>query len=154
MLPLERRGGWCPRREERGHRVAGGAEERQHEDGTGGCGHRDPGVRTLQPRVDRVTFEGEHAEDALVDAPQRLARDESIEGFETQRVLARGERSLPPDAAVPQPRELAVEGVLRPVDDAEVLAAADLHAGLHPPVERPFAERLHDHAFAAGPRPP
>ena len=42
----------------------------------------------LQSRVHRLTLERQHAEDALVHTPERLALDEALEGFEAQGKLA------------------------------------------------------------------
>ena len=49
------------------------------------------GARSLQPRIDRLRFHGEHGEHALVDTPQRLAADEPLETFDAERELAQGE---------------------------------------------------------------
>ena len=38
--------------------------------------------------VDRLRFEGENSEDCFVDAPQRLASYESVDGFEAEGVFA------------------------------------------------------------------
>jgi hypothetical protein len=53
----------------------------------------------LQPRVHRLAIECEHGEDALVDAVERFALDESMQGLEPERVLADGERALRPKPA-------------------------------------------------------
>ncbi len=44
--------------------------------------------RTLEPWVDRFTFESEDAEDALVNAAQGLLADEALQGFDTEGELA------------------------------------------------------------------
>src|SRR4051812_1382975 len=54
---------------------------------------------TLQPRVDRLALEGQHAGDTLVDAPERLAADEPREPLDAQRELPQGQRPLGPEPA-------------------------------------------------------
>ncbi len=39
----------------------------------------------LQPRVHRLTLQGEHAKNALVDTTERLAADKALEGFDAER---------------------------------------------------------------------
>ena len=53
----------------------------------------------LEPRIDRLAFEGQDAEDAFVNAAKRLAGDESLESFDAERELADRQRSLEPQAA-------------------------------------------------------
>jgi hypothetical protein len=47
--------------------------------------HRDDALET---RIDRLAFQREHAEDALVDAVEGLLLDESVEGFEDVALAA------------------------------------------------------------------
>lgn len=46
--------------------------------------------RQSQPWVDRLTLQRQHAKHALVDAAQRLAADEALEGLDAQRELPQG----------------------------------------------------------------
>ena len=54
----------------------------------------------LQPRIDRLAFQGQDAEDAFVDAAQGLAADEALQGFEAQGELAAGQGALGPGRAL------------------------------------------------------
>jgi hypothetical protein len=56
-------------------------------------------LSSLQARIDRFALEGQDAEDALVDAAQRLAVHEPFQGFNPQRELAQRQRTLGPQAA-------------------------------------------------------
>jgi len=42
----------------------------------------------LQSRIDRLAFQGEDAEDAFVDAAERLLADEAFKGFAAQGEFA------------------------------------------------------------------
>src|SRR5262245_36759774 len=107
----------------------------------------------LQPRIARLALEREHPEHTLVDAPQRLAPHEAFERLETERELAPRERTLRGHRARAQPAHLVRRRVVRPVDDAQILAAAALDRRLHeaPATARDEVHRLHDDALAAGP---
>src|SRR5580698_10993567 len=98
-------------------------------------GRRGPGFyRTrydLQPRVDRFRLERQHGEHAFVYAPERLAAGQPVDGFQPEGVLAQCQRALVAEAASTQSAEIVRLGVVRPVDDPEVLAAAHFEAGLH-----------------------
>ena len=48
----------------------------------------------LQPRVHGLTLKRQHAEDALMDSPQRLASHESFQRLEANRELTGGQRSF------------------------------------------------------------
>ena len=48
----------------------------------------------LQARVYGFAFEGEDAEDALVDAVERVPADEAFEGLDAEGKLAQGEGAL------------------------------------------------------------
>jgi hypothetical protein len=61
----------------------------------------------LKAGIDGFALEGEHADDAFVDAPQRLAADEPFECFDAERELAEGERSLAPEPALAQARDVS-----------------------------------------------
>ena len=83
--------------------------------------------------VDRFGLEGEDGEDALVHAPQRLAARRTRSRASSPSANSRsGQRALVPEAALAQPVEVAGLGVLRAVDDAQVLPAAALHARAGP----------------------
>ena len=57
---------------------------------------------SLQPRVHRLALRREHAEHALVHAPERLAPHEPLEPLDAQRELAERERPLGGQPARPQ----------------------------------------------------
>src|SRR5215211_1727747 len=105
-----------------------------------------------QARIDGLALEGEHAEDALVDAAKRLVADESLEGLDAERELANRQRPLAAESACLQAVDVGGLGVLRPVDDAEVLPPARLERRLHEPAAPAGdeLERLDDHPLAAG----
>ena len=67
----------------------------------------------LQPRVHRLALQGQHAEHALVDPPQRLAADEPLQPLDPQGELAEGQRPLaaqPPSGAGPGSRGSVYSG--------------------------------------------
>src|SRR5207247_6743501 len=47
-----------------------------------------------QARINRLALQGQHAEDALVDAPERLAANETLQGLDAQDELPPGQRAL------------------------------------------------------------
>jgi hypothetical protein len=109
--------------------------------------------------VDGLSFEGEDAEDAFVDAAQGFIADEAFEGFDAESEFANGQRALAAQAAGTQAVEVLGEGVVRAVNDAEIFAAPAFDAGLDDSAAALFdeAERFDDHAFPAAPgvfRPP
>ncbi len=88
-----------------------------------------------------------------MDAPQRLTGDQPVHCLQPQRVLAQRQRTLPAEIAVPQPVEIARLGVVRAVDDPQVLPAAHLQAGLRTPSladRHQVGQRFHHHALTAG----
>src|SRR3984893_3869899 len=87
-----------------------------------------------EARVHRLAFQGEDAEDALVDAAQRLAADEALQAFDAERELPQRQRALHAEAARAQPVEVRQHRVLRAVDDPQVLRPPALHGRLHQPV--------------------
>src|SRR4051794_31554404 len=104
----------------------------------------------LQPRVHGLALEGEDAEDALVDAIERLALDEALQRFHAKGELADGERTLGRETTTSEAFEVFGRGVLRAIDDAQVLWAATLDGRLSDPL-RPLGdevEGLYHHAFA------
>lgn len=68
-----------------------------------------------------------------VDTAQRFAPDEAAERFDAQGEFAEGEATLGAEAALAQPVEMVRQGVVRPVDDAQILRAAALDRRLHHP---------------------
>jgi hypothetical protein len=44
----------------------------------------EPNAADLQPRIDRFAFQCQYSEHAFVDASQRLAADESLQGFDAE----------------------------------------------------------------------
>src|SRR5690242_12803857 len=80
-----------------------------------------------EARVDRLAFQRQHPEDALVDAPQRLHPREALQRLDTERELAQRQRALCRQAARAEPLQVVRGRVLRTVDDAQVLLPAALH---------------------------
>src|SRR5206468_634302 len=109
-------------------------------------------ARRSEARVDRLALERQDPEDALVDAVQRLLAREALQRLHAQRELAQRQRALGPQAAAAQPRQVLGQGVLRAIDDAQVLAAAALQGRLGQAARAccDEVERLHDHPFAPG----
>src|SRR5215470_17703212 len=107
----------------------------------------------LQAGVYGFGLEGEYCEDTFVDAPEGLAVGEAVEGFQAEGVLAQGERALVAEGAFAEPVQVGRFGVVGAVDDPEVVAAADLEAGLGESVlaAGEVGGGLDDHALAAGP---
>src|SRR5579862_7464227 len=67
----------------------------------------------LQRRIDRFALEGEHAEDAFVDAVERFAAGESLQRLDAERELAKRERPFGSQAPLAQAVEIGRHGVLR-----------------------------------------
>jgi hypothetical protein len=65
----------------------------------------------LEPRVDGLALEGEHAEHALVHAAQRLAADEAVERLDAEGEHAQRERALWTEMARAQALEVRGLGV-------------------------------------------
>lgn len=53
------------------------------------------GRKHLESWIDRFGFEGEHREHRLVDPPQRIARGETVQRLQAQRVLTQRQRPFP-----------------------------------------------------------
>src|SRR5215470_517253 len=51
-----------------------------------------------EPRVDRLGLQGQDGEDAFVDAPERLAARDAVQGLQAQGVLAERQRALVAEA--------------------------------------------------------
>jgi len=65
-----------------------------------------------------------------VDATKGFVPDEAFQGLDAKSELAQGKRALSAKAAGAQTVEMFGKGVLRAVDDAEILAAAAFDARL------------------------
>lgn len=61
-------------------------------------------VEVLQSRIDRLAFESQHSEDALVDSAKRFMPRKSFQPFNAECKLAQSERSLRSQSALPQPQ--------------------------------------------------
>ena len=72
---------------------------------------------TRQPEITAedqpVALERQHAEDALVHAPQWLPLDESLEAFDPQCELTQGQRSFTRQTPLAQSLEVLGQGVLQ-----------------------------------------
>ena len=68
---------------------------------------------SLEPRVDRLALQGQHAEDALVDAAQGLVADEPLQPFDSERELAMGQPALAGQPALPEPFEVLGQACTR-----------------------------------------
>src|SRR3712207_5735046 len=106
----------------------------------------------LQPRVDRLALQSKDCEYGLVHAVQRLTTRKTLQRLYTQRELAERETAFDAEASSAQPLQLVRPGVVRPVDDPQVFAAANLDGGLHDALAAAGDEIqwLDDHAFATG----
>ncbi len=81
--------------------------------GSACCTEFRDGPRKLQiqgdsseARIDRLALEGENAENAFVNAPERFSLDEALETFDPQRELPQGQRPLSRKPALTQPFEV------------------------------------------------
>src|SRR5437764_4832338 len=85
-----------------------------------------------------------------MDAAQRLTADEPLQCLDAERELTKGERPLPAHAARSEALQVLRRGVLRAVDNPQVLAAAALDRRLHQSAAAAGDELygLHHHAFA------
>ena len=83
-------------------------------------------VRPLQPRINRLAFERQHAEHAFMHTPKRLARHETLERLVAERKLTDGQVALAGHAAFAQAHKMVRRVIFRAVDDAQILAAANL----------------------------
>jgi hypothetical protein len=82
-----------------------------------------PLLRGSQHRIHRLALECERAEDALVDPPQRLAADETLQCLDTEGELADREQPLPAQTPRPEPAEVLFRRIIWPVGDPQVLPA-------------------------------
>ena len=105
----------------------------------------------LQPGVYGFAFQGEDSEDALVDAAQRLAADEPLQALDSKGELAERQGALAGQAARTEPLQVFGGGVVRAVDDPQVLPPPALDGGLHQAARaaRDEVQRLDHHALAA-----
>ena len=105
-----------------------------------------------QSRVDRLGLQRQHREHRLVHPPQRFTRGHPVQRFQAERILAQRHRPLVRDVPLAQADQVRRLGVVRPVDDAQVLPAAHLDARLDqlPAGARQVRQRFDHHALAAG----
>ena len=87
-------------------------------------------IGRLEPRIDRLAFQGEDAKHALVNPSERFSLDEPFEPFDPQRELAQSQRPLPRKSTFAEALEVLGQRVLGSIDDPEVLTAAALHRWL------------------------
>src|SRR5688500_19483266 len=92
-----------------------------------------PAWARLQPWVDGLALQREHGERTLVHAPQRLLAREALQRFDAERELAQRQRPLCPEPARAEALDVRRRGVLRTVNDAQVLAPPAFDGGLHEP---------------------
>src|SRR5690606_10152897 len=105
----------------------------------------------LKPWVDRLAFQREDAEHTLVYSTQRFAANETLQGFDTERELTQGKRTLGSEATIAESCEVRVARIVGAIDDAQVLASTALHGGLNESLLSlgDEVEWLYDHPFAA-----
>jgi hypothetical protein len=84
----------------------------------------------LQARIDWLALKCENTEHALVHTSERLPLHKSLETLDPQGELAQRQRALSRKPALSQPFEVLGQGVLRSIDDPEVLAPAALYRWL------------------------
>src|SRR6266404_10837 len=73
-----------------------------------------------QPRVHRLAFQSEDAENALVHTAERLPAHESLQTFNAQSELAHGQRAFRAQPTAAKPREILVCRILGAVDDPQI----------------------------------
>jgi len=107
-------------------------------------------VQVLQARIDRFALKSEHAKNALMDPAKRLASNEALKPFDSQREFPPSQRPLGGYAAGAETFQIAGGGVFRPVDDTQVLATAAFHRWLGEAATALGNEikRLYDHTLA------
>src|SRR5580693_9597483 len=86
--------------------------------------------KASKPRVHGFALKREHTEDALMDAPQRLTANETLQPFDAERELAQGQRSFPSQSPRPKTDEVRLGRVIRAVDDPQVFAPPAFDGGL------------------------
>src|SRR5262249_22214791 len=91
---------------------------------------RNSGVLDLQPRINGLALEREHAEHAFVDPPERFALNESLQSLDSERKLAKRKRPLAGQPPLAKASQVLRQRVLRAIDDPEVLASTAFHGGL------------------------
>src|SRR5947208_4731713 len=96
--------------------------------------------RASQTWVHRLALQGEDAEHALVDPAQRLPAGEPLQALDAEGELAQGEGALVAQAPVPKSGQVPVGGVVRAVDEPQVLPPPTLHSGLDQPTLTPEDE--------------
>src|SRR5665213_1235355 len=81
---------------------------------------RCSGPSTLQPRVNRLTFQRQNGECALMKAAKKLAFHKTLQRFHPHSKFSQSERALRPRPTRPQSFQVLRCRVLRSVDDSEV----------------------------------
>ena len=69
-----------------------------------------------------AAFQGEHAENAFVDATERLSPHESLQAFDSQRKFFQGQRTLLTESPTAQTRQVLLDRVVRAINDAQIFA--------------------------------
>src|SRR5260221_2956074 len=110
-----------------------------------------PRWRPSEARINRFAFQGQHAKDGFMHAPQRLLPNELLERFDAESELAECQRTFPGKATRPEPFEIFGRRVIRAVNDAEIFAAPAFDGGLNksPATFRNEFQWFYHHAFAA-----
>ena len=72
------------------------------------------GSAKLQTRIDRLTFEGENAEHALMHMTARSTRHEALERFVSEREFAQCKIAFAAETAFAEANEVLRRVVLRP----------------------------------------
>ena len=70
------------------------------------------GITRSQAWVDGLGLQGQDGEDAFVDAPDRAAARDAVEGLQAQVVLAQGEAALVAEAAIAQAGQVGRLGIV------------------------------------------
>ena len=138
-----------PRRPARVRRPRGRCSEDSAED----C--PDDGTQpSSETRIDRLALERENAEDALVDAVQRVTARRTVRATRSRGRIRGAPSSASSQASFAKSLEVLGSRVIRPIDDPEILGASALHGGLNESAltARDEVFRLHHNAFAAASR--
>ncbi len=104
-----------------------------------------------QPRIHRLRFQSQHSEGAFVHPVQRIAGDEAFHAFDSHSKFSEGETTFPLQTAGAEEFQVAREGVLGAVDNAQVLASPAFNGGLKDAALFASGDelaRLDDHTFS------
>jgi hypothetical protein len=75
----------------------------------------------LQARIHRLALQREDAEDSLMRAPERLARDKALQALDAERELPQRQGAFRAQPALLKPRQMLRLGVVRAVDDTQIV---------------------------------